>query len=248
MKSVTAAAVLLGALATPAYAQTSLVSQLSPDKPVLTITVTEFVPTAPDMATVGVGVQSLALTASAALADNAQRMDRVIKTLRARKILDKDIQTTGISLQVEYDYSQSNAQPPKPPRFNGYRVNNIVRVTTRDIAKLGELLDAMVTNGGTNIDGPTFGIEKTDELLRVARDRALASADKQARYYATKTGHSLARLVSISEGQSYTRSVMDIVVTSSGGGAPTPVSSVTPIAPGQLAAGVTLVIQYSLEN
>jgi uncharacterized protein len=243
-------ALTLFAFATcPAHGQTSLVSQLSPDKPLLTITVSESVRAAPDVATVGVGVQSLAQTASAALSDNSARMDRVIKALKARKVAANDIQTSGISLQAEYDYSQTNTQPPKPPRFNGYRVSNMVRVTTRDIPKLGELLDVMVSNGGTNIDGPYFAIEKSDALLKTARDQALAAADIQAQYYARKVGKARARLVSISEGASFARPYSDILVSGMNvAEQPVPVSTAAPIAPGQLATGVTLVIQYHLDN
>jgi uncharacterized protein len=249
MKYVTAAAVLCFTLVPNAYAQTNMVSQLSPDKPLLTITVTESVRAAPDVATVGVGVQSLAQTASAALKENSAQMDRVVKALLARKVLAKDMQTSGISLQVEYDYSQTNSQPPKPPRFNGYRVSNTIRVTTRDIAKLGELLDVMVTSGGTNVDGPYFAIEKTDALLRTARDKALAAAELQAKYYAAKTGHARARLVSLTEGQSFARPYSEMLMTAMNATeSSAPVSTSAPIAPGQLATGVTLVIQYSLEN
>jgi uncharacterized protein len=244
-----AAAALSLTLTSPAFAQTQMISQLSPDKPLLTITVTESARAAPDVATVGVGVQSLGQTASAALSDNSVRMDRVVKSLLARKVLAKDMQTSGISLQVEYDYSQTNSQPPKPPRFNGYRVSNTIRVTTRDIAKLGELLDVMVTNGGTNIEGPYFAIEKTDVLLRTARDKALAAADVQAKYYAQKTGNARARLVSIAEGQSFARPYSEIIVTAQSVAEPPPPPAISaPIAPGQLATGVTLVIQYQLEN
>jgi uncharacterized protein len=233
----------------PAAAQTSLVTQLSPDKPLLTITVNESVRAAPDVATVGVGVQSLALTASAALSDNSVRMDRVIKALKARKVAANDIQTSGISLQAEYDYSQTNAQPPKPPRFNGYRVSNMVRVTTRDIPKLGELLDVMVSNGGTNIEGPYFAIEKSPALLRIARDQALVAAEVQAQYYARKIGKGRARLVSISEGPSFARPYSEMLMTAMNATeSSAPVSTSAPIAPGQLATGVTLVIQYHLED
>ncbi len=240
---------LLLVFAPPVFAQTNGVGSLSPDKPLLTITASESVRAAPDTATVGVGVQALAMTASAALADNSLRMDRVIKALQGRKIPDTDIQTSGISLQAEYDYSQQATQPGKPPQFNGYRVSNSVRVTTRDIAKLGDLLDLMVSSGGTNIDGPYFAIEKSAALLKIARDKALAAADLQAQYYATKTGHARARLVSITEGQSFARPFSDILVTAFNvAEAPRPVSTSAPIAPGQLATGVTLIIQYQLEN
>src|SRR3546814_15129952 len=49
--------------------------------PVVTLNVTETVEAAPDMATVGTGVQTRAQTAAQAMRDNAVQMDRLIAAL-----------------------------------------------------------------------------------------------------------------------------------------------------------------------
>src|SRR3546814_9957577 len=83
------------------------------------------------------------------------------------------IQTSGISLSPQYDYS--NRSEGQPPRFLGYQVTNSVRATTNDIAGIGPLLDALVAAGGTNIDGPWFAMkdrseEHTSELQSLMRN------------------------------------------------------------------------------
>jgi uncharacterized protein YggE len=216
--------------------------QVPPDTPMLSLNVSEAVPGTPDIAAVSVGVQSLGQTAALSLSDNAARMDNVIKALIARKIPRKDIQTVGISLNAEYDYSVQG----KPPRFNGYRVNNSVRVITRDIAKLGDLLDAMVKAGGTNVDGPYFSIENPEPALIIARDRAMMSANAQAVAYAKRAGFAKARLLTVTESlaQGYAGTFQAI----GQGITVTALSASTPIAPGQVQTGVTLTVQYMLER
>jgi uncharacterized protein len=250
MKSLIKIAMLtLAWSAAPVFAQTTAQLQLAPDKPLLTISVTEAVQGPPDVATVSVGVQALSPTASAAMSNNAARMDDVIKAIRARKVAAKDIQTTGISLSLDYDYSSQ--VPGKPPRFVGYRVTNTVRVTSRDLPNLGALLDTMATAGGTSIEGPNFAIENTEPLMRIAKDRAMVTANVRAKEYAIRAGFARYRLVTITEGQGYSQpysALTSIVVTSNGGGGGPPPPPPPPVAPGQMSTGLTLTVQYVLEN
>jgi uncharacterized protein len=249
MKSLIKIAVLtLACNTSPAFTQTTATVQLTADKPLLTITVNEAVQGPPDVASVSVGVQALSPTASAAMSNNAARMDDLIKAIRARKVAAKDIQTTGITLGLDYDYSSQ--VPGKPPRFVGYRVSNTVRVTSRDLPGLGSLLDTMASAGGTSIDGPYFAVENTAPLMRVAKDRAMVTANAQAKEYATRAGFSRFRLVTITEGQGYSQpfnTTQAIIVTSGGGGGPPPPPP-PPVAPGQMSTGVMLTVQYVLEN
>ncbi len=234
--------------AAPALAQTTATVQLAPDKPLLTITVNEAVQGPPDIATVSVGVQALSPTASAAMSNNAARMDDLIKAIRARKVAAKDIQTTGITLGLDYDYSSQ--VPGKPPRFVGYRVSNTVRVTSRDLPGLGALLDTMASAGGTSIDGPYFAVENTEPLMRIAKDRAIAVANTRAKEYAARAGFARFKLVTITEGQGYSQpfsALTSIVVTASGGGGGPPPPP-PPVAPGQMSTGVMITVQYVLEN
>src|SRR3546814_7081485 len=69
-------------------------------------------------------------------------MDKLIAAAKAQGIKAENIQTSGINLSPQYDYS--NRSDGQPPRFLGYQVTNSVRATTNDITGIGPLLDALV--------------------------------------------------------------------------------------------------------
>jgi uncharacterized protein YggE len=113
----------LGAAALPvaAVAQTSVI--IAETAPVVTLNVTESVEAAPDVATIGTGVQTKAPTAAQAMKDNAAKMDGLIAVLAKAGIAKADIQTSGINLNAQYDYSNRDGQP-SGPRFLGYEASN----------------------------------------------------------------------------------------------------------------------------
>lgn len=233
------AALSLTAIPTALSAQVQPVMQIEGDAPLLTLAISESIDAKPDTAMIGTGVQTIAPTATEALRQNSVKMDALIKAVKARGVDARDIQTTGITLNPQYDYE--DRQNGQPPRFVGYQVSNEVRVKTRDIAGLGGMLDALVAAGGTNINGPSFSID-ADEAIKVeARTRALRKAREQAQFYAQQTGHASVRLVSITESQGYS------------GGPPMPmaarvmvVAEKAPVEPGQVSTAVHLSVQYRL--
>lgn len=233
----------LGAAALPvaALAQTSVT--IAETSPVVTLNVTESVEAAPDVATVGTGVQTRAPTAQAAMQQNAAQTDKLIAALAKAGIAKKDIQTSGINLNAQYDYSNQNGQSPTP-RFIGYEASNTLTVKLRDIKRVGASLDAMVAAGATNLNGPTFSIDDPSPLLVQARGQALKSAKTQADFYAQAAGYRSARLVSISESNSGGQPPMPMMVRSFKADA----APVTPVEPGQVSASVTLTVQYALEK
>ena len=97
---------------------------------------------APDMASITLGVQTEAPTAQAAMAQNAERMSRIVAALRAQGLAEKDIQTSNISLSAQYDYQQN-----QPPKLRGYQASNTVTITVYDISRLGRTLDAVTALG-----------------------------------------------------------------------------------------------------
>ncbi len=232
-------------LAIPAHAQTAPQDQAmhhaTPDAPMLAFSITEEVKSAPDRASIGAGVTTTAATAVEAMRQNAAAMTRVIRALRGARVPERDIQTSGVTLQPQYDYSgQQNGQPP---RFNGYQVTNQVRVTTADISGVGRLLDTLVEAGGTNLDGPSFFVADPDPTLDTARTTALRRAGERAAFYARAAGYRTARLVSVSEGQAFDgpRPMMRMQVQDIA-------ASGTPVQPGQVSNSVTLNLQYRMER
>jgi len=210
--------------------------------PLLTLSVTESINSAPDMATINTGVQTRALSAKDAMTQNAAQMEKLIGALLKAGIERKDIQTSGINLNPRYDYS--NRTENEGPRFIGYEASNQLTVQVRKLDSAGELVDSLVSAGATNINGPSFGIAEPDKLLDQARTKALKTAQTRADLYAQATGHRTARLVSISEGGSFTPPPMPMMAMREVAATSAPQ---TKIEPGEIATSISLNVQYMLE-
>ncbi|WP_022682244.1 SIMPL domain-containing protein [Sphingobium bisphenolivorans] len=242
MKS-TIALLALGVAALPAAALAQTSVTIAETAPVVTLNITETVEAAPDVAIVGTGVQTRAPTAAQAMRDNAAKMDKLIAALAKAGIAKKDVQTSGINLSAQYDYSNQNGQP-SGPRFIGYEASNQLSIKLRDIKKVGVLLDTMVEAGATNVNGPSFSISDPTPMLAQARAAALKSAKTQADYYAQAAGYRTARLVSIAESNSGGQPPMPMMVRTQFKDA----AAATPVEPGQVGSSVTLTVQYALEK
>ncbi|MEG8040389.1 SIMPL domain-containing protein [Sphingomonas sp. LR60] len=182
-------------LATPAAAQVALpMATVVPEGTVLDVTATGRVSRTPDLATITAGVVTQAPVAAAALAENAQRMDAVIKALKAAGLAARDLSTSNVALSPQYRY-----QDGKPPVVTGYQASNSVAIRFRDIAKAGAVLDALVRAGANQIDGPNLSLSDPDAALDEARTQAIAKARARAELYAKAAGLSVGRIVAINE-------------------------------------------------
>ena len=75
----------------------------------LTLSAFGEVRTAPDMATITIGVQTQGATADAASSANATRMTAMMAALRRAGVTDRDIQTSGLNLSPQYVYGAEQA-------------------------------------------------------------------------------------------------------------------------------------------
>jgi uncharacterized protein YggE len=150
----------------------------------------------PTQAQLSAGVTTIAVTADAALADNARKMTAVFAVLKRLGVPDKAIQTSNFSVAPQYPpYNQNGG----PQRIVGYQVSNQVDVTLEDIGKLGPALDALVAAGANQINSISFSIRDTDSLLAAARTAAVGDAVRRAQTYAKAAGVTLGPVVSIQE-------------------------------------------------
>ena len=164
----------------------------------LDVSATGEVTRVPDIAIISAGVQTLQPTATAAIEENAARMERVRAALKRAGIEDRDIQTSSINLNPEYQYDQN-----RPPRLTGYRATNTVNVKFRDLKRTGAILDALVAQGANQINGPSLTIDKPEAALDEARTKAIANGRARADLYASALGMRVVRLISVSEGGGY---------------------------------------------
>lgn len=187
------------ALAVPAFAQESRPAMPQEREPAtLSVSGTGEVFVAPDMATLLIGVESRADSASAAVADNNQAAQRIIATLKEAGIEAKDIQTANFSVSPVYD--ETSYQRREGPRIIGYQATNQVVARIHDLDGLGEVLDATVGSGANRIDGLNFGVDDDEEVRDEARKRAIEDARRKADTLAEAAGVKLGAIRSISEG------------------------------------------------
>lgn len=202
MRSSMIAALVLGAAIAPAGASAQ-VQTVPVQVPLISgtrldVSATGEVTRVPDVAIISAGVQTLQPTATAAIEENAARMERVRAALKRAGIEDRDIQTSSINLNPEYHYDQN-----RPPRLTGYRATNTVNVKFRDLKRTGAILDALVAEGANQINGPNLTIDKPEAALDEARTKAIANGRARADLYARALGMRVVRLISVSEGGGY---------------------------------------------
>lgn len=245
------------ALAAPGQAQQIPVTNLADmaATPLVRVNIAETLRTPPDEASLTVGTQAKAPTATAAVAANKVKTERMLATIRAAGMRERDIQTQGIQLQPDYRW---DAQPGGGGRqiLIGYIASNSIQIKTRNIDGLTALLDTLTTAGADTVYGPNFGISDPLPLRREARVRAMARGEAEALEYARNNGFTKVRLLSVEEGTSYRGT--DIIVTGSrimNASAPPPPPPPQPerggdgiVAPGQLETGVSLNLLYRMEK
>ena len=259
-KYVSAAIALSASLTFPAVAAaqqapTASIAEMA-TTPLVRVNIAESLRTPPDEASITVGTQAKAPTATAAVAANKVKTEKLLAAIRAAGIRERDIQTQGIQLQPDYRWdNQPNGQGRQT--LVGYIASNSVQIKTRDIDRLTSLLDALTTAGADSVYGPNFGISDPAPLRHEARIRAMARGAAEATEYARNNGFASVRLLSVEEGVSYRGT--EVIVS---GSRISPVAAPPPpppppgaperdngiVAPGQLETGVTLNLLYRMER
>lgn len=204
----------------------------SPVEHTISVTGTGRILVKPDVADLSLGVSVVRLKARDSAAAAADIMAKVIEALKAAGVKDVDIQTATLSLQPEYDWS-SNSQ-----KLTGYRTDNIVMVTLRDLSKAGETLDAAVDAGATNVNGLSFRVDDQSAVESQARDAAMKDAKSKADALANAAGVNITGVASISE----VSSPIPGPIMYAGGVAAR--DAVTPIQPGNVTLEVTVTVTY----
>ena len=122
------------------------------DPPSIAVNGEGVVTVAPDQAWVRVGTESRSKVSKEAQQRNAEVMTAVQQKLTALGIPKDAVRTVGIDLQPEFDY-QNGRQT-----LRGYVARNTIEVRIDDFVKVGDVLDAAVTSGATNLHDLRFDV------------------------------------------------------------------------------------------
>ena len=236
-------------------APTASISEMA-TTPLVRVNISESLRTPPDEASMTVGTQAKASTATEAVAANKTKTEKLLATIRAAGIRERDTQTQGIQLQPDYRWDNEPGGRGRQTLI-GYIASNSVQIKTRNIDTLTSLLDALTTAGADTVYGPNFGISDPAPLRKEARIRAMTRGQAEASEYAHNNGYTSVRLLSVEEGASYRGT--EVIVTGSrvsNPSAPPPPPPPPPaperdggiVAPGQLETGVSLNLLYRMER
>ncbi|MDD4083264.1 MAG: SIMPL domain-containing protein, partial [Sphaerochaetaceae bacterium] len=160
----------------------------------------------PDVVNFSIRISEIAPTTGEAQIMANKKIAKVFEILDAFDIDSKDIKTTNLSFNTEYNWVDGKQE------FEGERATQSINVKMKTIEKFDEL----VTTIGQNITGLSFNsvnFDKDDksEGYSEARMKALKDAKEKAEIYAQTAGMILKTPLQISEGSFNTSSYRSMV-------------------------------------
>ena len=122
-----------------------------------------------------------------------------------------------------------------------FRASNRVTIKMRDVGKLANVIDTMVTAGANEIGGINFVVTQASKALDEARTKAIADARRKAEIYAKAAGVTLGEPISISEEGAASPPVFRSKMAAPMAGAP------TPVAPGEELLSITVSVTWAIK-
>lgn len=175
--------------ATPAYAESDM------QKNVVSVVGSGEISVKPDIAYLSIGIVTEANTAKEAQSANATKVAALTKLLKDTwGISDKDIQTDQFYVQPNYTYSDKEGQ-----KIKGYSAGHTLNVAYRDLAKVGQLLDAASAAGANRIDNIRFSAEHPEKYQEQVIQKAMADANSKATAITKAANRQLGIVLSISQ-------------------------------------------------
>jgi uncharacterized protein len=160
----------------------------------ITVNASGKVDAVPDRAALELGVETQASSAKTALAQNAERLRRVIAALRKGGVSKDDLQTSQVVLWPQHA-GDGNA-------ITGYSAQNTVSAEL-DVEQAGGAIDAAVAAGANVVSGPALSVTGRDELYRKALANAVEAGRAKAEAIAKAAGVSVGRVTAVVESAGY---------------------------------------------
>ncbi|MBU6214822.1 SIMPL domain-containing protein [Patescibacteria group bacterium] len=170
----------------------------------------------PDVARVSFTVQNTAAAVADAQVATTKQTNTAIDAVKALGIADKDIKTQSYTITPQYSYprcptpimpmssgpmvsDQTAVYCNSTPKITGYQVAQSIRVTMRDLTKVGTLLEKLGTLEVQNVYGPDFALDDATAGYDAARADAIDKAKTQAMLLAKQLGVHLGKIVNFTE-------------------------------------------------
>jgi len=198
----------------------------------ITVNASGKVEAVPDTAALELGVETQASNAKDALAQNGERLKRVLDALRKAGVAKDDLQTTQVSLWPE--------RTSEGTTITGYRATNTVSAKL-DVEKAGGAIDAAVGAGANLASGPMLAVDERDALYRDALKNAVKAGRAKAEAIADAAGVKVGRVTAVVESAGYEQPPMPYAEM-----ARDAVASPTPIEPGKQQIEATVTVTFAV--
>lgn len=197
----------------------------------------------PDQVTVSFSVFTDDDSARISQQENAVTTAAVRNALVAVGIDAEDIETTGYSLSQQREYDPDTRKYEE----KGYRTTHSMQVEVSDTGLAGDIIDAAAQAGANRIDGVYFGLSdsKMQELRLSALEAASENARERADAIADGLGISVSRVMSVSEGYSYSPVSRVYAMDGMESGASAPQAS-TELTPGSVQVSATVNVVFEI--
>lgn len=186
----------------------SLLAQESIQPNTISVSGTASVKRAPDQAVLQLAVETFAATAKEAANENAAKMDAVMAALRKLGLGKDQLQTSGYSITPEYDYNASTPRQPGEDRLIGFRVRNMVQVTTDDVPQVGNIIDVATAAGANRVTNLAFQLRDPESARQEALRLAIGKARTEAETIAAALGRTLGPAIAASTTGAFAPPVM----------------------------------------
>lgn len=175
----------------------------------------------PDVAYVTLGTTTQNKSMSKAQSRNREIMNALIEALKAAGLKDGDIETVNYSVYPTYDYTSGTG------KISGYEVSNMIRLTIKDIDKVGDYIDVAAANGANENYSINFDLENAAPYYNEALADAMTKAKGKADAIAQAGGYQITGTLEITESQArYSPDYREYAPASAADeAAPTPVSA-----------------------
>jgi uncharacterized protein len=203
----------------------------------ITVSASATVHAKPDVARIQTGVLTQDVTARAALTANTQAMTNVIDGLKSLGVEAKDIQTTNFNVNPRYVHHRDG----RPPEITGYQVSNEVSVMIRDLSRLGDILDKLISLGSNQLRGLSFEVSNAETLKDAARTQAVKNARRRAELIAKAADAEVGEVLVIREGAASTDGPRPVFEATRAAAQAVPIES------GQQGLSATVTVTWALD-
>ncbi|MDW8041683.1 MAG: SIMPL domain-containing protein [Nitrososphaerota archaeon] len=207
---------------------------------VITITGSASMKVVPDEGRLQVGVLTRGQTASEAMRSNSEVSNRVVSALKGIGLADRDLRTSGVSVNPEYDCSSGQCV------LKGYVATNTLEVTLRGefVRRAGEVIDEAVEAGSNLIYGISFTVstERKRQLSQDLMRAAVSDARSKAELLTRELGLRIVGVASVSVNLQEPMPVVPTAVEARGAELRS-----TPVSPGELTVWAQVTVSFKIE-